>query len=67
MIYVAVKKSFLFFPGMAFAPLANSSPVNGLHSSFFPLIPYFFMGTAHQMVAGKSEWFIYSNFIWRQW
>ncbi|XP_042155493.1 solute carrier family 26 member 9-like isoform X2 [Oncorhynchus tshawytscha] len=38
--------------GMAFALLANLPPVNGLHSSFFPLIPYFFMGTAHQMVPG---------------
>ncbi|KAM9445218.1 solute carrier family 26 member 9-like isoform 1-T1 [Clarias gariepinus] len=38
--------------GMAFALLANLPPVNGLYSSFFPLIPYFFMGTAHQMVPG---------------
>lgn len=40
---------------MAFALLASLPPVNGLYSSFFPLIPYFFMGTAHQMVPGKSE------------
>ncbi|KAG7260974.1 hypothetical protein CRUP_004189 [Coryphaenoides rupestris] len=39
-------------PGMAFALLASLPPVNGLYSSFFPLIPYFFMGTAHQMVPG---------------
>ncbi|KAL2104035.1 hypothetical protein ACEWY4_000903 [Coilia grayii] len=38
--------------GMAFALLANLPPVNGLYSSFFPLIPYFFMGTVHQMVPG---------------
>ncbi|KAL1020690.1 hypothetical protein UPYG_G00003400 [Umbra pygmaea] len=38
--------------GMAFALLAVLPPVNGLYSSFFPLIPYFFMGTAHQMVPG---------------
>ncbi|XP_041700834.1 solute carrier family 26 member 9-like [Coregonus clupeaformis] len=38
--------------GMAFALLADLPPVNGLYSSFFPLIPYFFMGTAHQMVPG---------------
>uniref|UniRef100_A0A8C6T7D7 SLC26A/SulP transporter domain-containing protein n=1 Tax=Neogobius melanostomus TaxID=47308 RepID=A0A8C6T7D7_9GOBI len=37
---------------MAFALLANLPPVNGLYSSFFPLIPYFFMGTVHQMVPG---------------
>ena len=39
---------------MAFALLASLPPVNGLYSSFFPLIPYFFMGTAHQMVPGMS-------------
>lgn len=55
MIYVTVLKRFLFFPGMAFALLASLPPVNGLYSSFFPLVPYFFMGTAHQMVPGKSE------------
>lgn len=59
MIYVTVLKicfCFVFFcPGMAFALLASLPPVNGLYSSFFPLIPYFFMGTAHQMVPGKSE------------
>uniref|UniRef100_A0A8C4SWK8 Solute carrier family 26 member 9 n=1 Tax=Erpetoichthys calabaricus TaxID=27687 RepID=A0A8C4SWK8_ERPCA len=38
--------------GMAFALLANLPPVNGLYSSFFPLITYFFMGSAHQMVPG---------------
>ncbi|XP_041083258.1 solute carrier family 26 member 9-like [Polyodon spathula] len=38
--------------GMAFALLANLPPVNGLYSSFFPLIPYFFMGSIHQMVPG---------------
>ncbi|TKS76664.1 Solute carrier family 26 member 9 [Collichthys lucidus] len=38
--------------GMAFALLASLPAVNGLYSSFFPLIPYFFMGTAHQMVPG---------------
>ncbi|XP_051515307.1 solute carrier family 26 member 9-like isoform X2 [Myxocyprinus asiaticus] len=38
--------------GMAFALLANLPPVNGLYSSFFPLIPYFFLGTAHQIVPG---------------
>ncbi|KAJ8378042.1 hypothetical protein AAFF_G00249130 [Aldrovandia affinis] len=38
--------------GMAFALLASLPPVNGLYSSFFPLIPYFFMGTAHQLVPG---------------
>lgn len=57
----------LFFPGMAFALLANLPPVNGLYSSFFPLIPYFFMGTAQQMVPGKSEWFSYSRFMQWQW
>ncbi|XP_065816925.1 solute carrier family 26 member 9 [Labrus bergylta] len=38
--------------GMAFALLANLPPVNGLYSSFFPLIPYFFMGTTPQIVLG---------------
>ncbi|XP_041656327.1 solute carrier family 26 member 9-like [Cheilinus undulatus] len=38
--------------GMAFALLANLPPVNGLYSSFFPLIPFFFMGTAPQIVPG---------------
>ena len=68
MIYVtSLKKGVCSFPGMAFALLASLPPVNGLYSSFFPLIPYFFMGTAHQMVPGKSEWFICSDFMWRQW
>ncbi|NXH48019.1 S26A9 protein, partial [Dicaeum eximium] len=38
--------------GMAFALLANLPPVNGLYSSFFPLIPYLFLGGIHQMVPG---------------
>lgn len=55
MIYVTAAKLSPLFPGMAFALLANLPPVNGLYSSFFPLIPYFFMGTVHQMVPGKPE------------
>lgn len=66
-IYVTFLIRFLFFLGMAFALLASLPAVNGLYSSFFPLIPYFFMGTAHQMVPGKSEWFICSDFIRWQW
>lgn len=42
------------FPGMAFALLANLPPVNGLYSSFFPLITYLFLGGIHQMVPGKT-------------
>uniref|UniRef100_H3B3L2 STAS domain-containing protein n=2 Tax=Latimeria chalumnae TaxID=7897 RepID=H3B3L2_LATCH len=38
--------------GMAFALLASLPPVNGLYSSFFPLIVYFFLGSIHQMVPG---------------
>lgn len=49
-----LSKAFCF-SGMAFALLANLPPVNGLYSSFFPLIPYFFLGTAHQMVPGKND------------
>lgn len=38
---------------MAFALLANLPAVNGLYSSFFPLLTYFFLGGIHQMVPGK--------------
>ncbi|XP_013378477.1 PREDICTED: solute carrier family 26 member 9 isoform X2 [Chinchilla lanigera] len=38
--------------GMAFALLANLPAVNGLYSSFFPLLAYFFLGSVHQMVPG---------------
>ncbi|NXB22195.1 S26A9 protein, partial [Rhagologus leucostigma] len=38
--------------GMAFALLASLPPVNGLYSSFFPLVPYLFLGGIHQMVPG---------------
>ncbi|XP_055510936.1 solute carrier family 26 member 9-like [Leucoraja erinacea] len=38
--------------GMAFALLASLPPVNGLYSSFFPLIVYFFLGSIHHMVPG---------------
>lgn len=38
---------------MAFALLANLPAVNGLYSSFFPLLPYFFLGSVHQMVPGN--------------
>ncbi|XP_004862134.1 solute carrier family 26 member 9 isoform X1 [Heterocephalus glaber] len=38
--------------GMAFALLANLPAVNGLYSSFFPLLIYFFLGSVHQMVPG---------------
>ncbi|NXQ34555.1 S26A9 protein, partial [Alaudala cheleensis] len=37
---------------MAFALLANLPPVNGLYSSFFPLVTYLFLGGIHQMVPG---------------
>ncbi|XP_067863693.1 solute carrier family 26 member 9-like [Heptranchias perlo] len=38
--------------GMAFALLANLPPVNGLYSSFFPLLLYFFLGSIRHMVPG---------------
>lgn len=38
---------------MAFALLANLPAVNGLYSSFFPLLTYFFLGGIHQMVPGE--------------
>ncbi|NXG43131.1 S26A9 protein, partial [Psilopogon haemacephalus] len=38
--------------GMAFALLANLPPVNGLYSSFFPVVIYLFLGGIHQMVPG---------------
>ncbi|NWU29550.1 S26A9 protein, partial [Dyaphorophyia castanea] len=38
--------------GMAFALLASLPPVNGLYSSFFPLVPYLLLGGIHQMVPG---------------
>ncbi|KFQ36959.1 PREDICTED: solute carrier family 26 member 9 [Merops nubicus] len=38
--------------GMAFALLANLPPINGLYSSFFPLVTYLFLGGIHQMVPG---------------
>lgn len=40
---------------MAFALLANLPAVNGLYSSFFPLLTYFFLGGIHQMVPGKGS------------
>lgn len=40
---------------MAFALLANLPAVNGLYSSFFPLLTYFFLGGVHQMVPGKAS------------
>ncbi|XP_078098281.1 solute carrier family 26 member 9-like [Mustelus asterias] len=38
--------------GMAFALLASLPPVNGLYSSFYPLLVYFFLGSIHHMVPG---------------
>uniref|UniRef100_UPI00398E5848 solute carrier family 26 member 9-like n=1 Tax=Pristiophorus japonicus TaxID=55135 RepID=UPI00398E5848 len=38
--------------GMAFALLASLPPVNGLYSSFFPLLIYFLLGSIHHMVPG---------------
>jgi hypothetical protein len=58
-LYLTDELSYcLLSSGMAFALLASLPPVNGLYSSFFPLIPYFFMGTVHQMVPGKSGRFM---------
>lgn len=49
---------------MAFALLANLPAVNGLYSSFFPLLTYFFLGGIHQMVPGKGFPFPAGRMAW---
>uniref|UniRef100_H3B2U1 STAS domain-containing protein n=1 Tax=Latimeria chalumnae TaxID=7897 RepID=H3B2U1_LATCH len=38
--------------GMAYSLIGELPAINGLYSSFFPLIIYFFLGSIHQMVPG---------------
>lgn len=49
---------------MAFALLANLPAVNGLYSSFFPLLTYFFLGGVHQMVPGKVSLLSTGRMTW---
>lgn len=49
---------------MAFALLANLPAVNGLYSSFFPLLTYFFLGGIHQMVPGEASPLSASGMTW---
>jgi hypothetical protein len=43
----------LYFSGLGYALLAHVPPVVGIYMAFFPMIPYFFLGTSRHNSMGK--------------